>query len=86
MELLFREQVNGRDTTYIQYEVKLNEGKVVYLNVSEEEITNKVPYNDAEVYIYTRSFSDIVGEPTEEDYYDCSEEEAKEIYDFCLDK
>lgn len=68
----------------VEFTVELNDGTLVYLNAYEDDIKNKVPYEDTECWIYSKPYATIVNEPSSDDYYDCSVEERKSIYNFCI--
>ena len=84
-EAISKNVFDSRGESFTEFSIKLDNGKEVYLNVATDSIKNNVPYEDTEVYIYNKPFAEITEEPTEDDYYNCSEEEAKELYNKCLE-
>ena len=51
----------------------------------KDDHDNKVPFEDTECWAYLVPFEQITDEPGRDEYYECSEEELKQIYNFCLE-
>ena len=68
-----------------EYTIELDNGKIIYFDMYKEDHDEKLPYEETECWAYTVPFEEITDEPDKEEYYDCSEGELKEIYNFCLE-
>ena len=68
----------------LEFAIRLDNGKIIYLDMYEDDFNNKIPFEDTECWVYNVPFSEIKDEPNGNDYYECSEEEFKQLYDFCL--
>lgn len=68
-----------------EYTIELDNGKIVYFDLYKDDHDNKIPYEDVECWVYNIPFSQVTDEPDADEYYRCSSEEMKEIYNFCLE-
>lgn len=68
-----------------EYTLELDNGKIIYFDLYQDDHDNKVPFEDVECWAYTVPFEQITDEPDRDEYYDCSDEELKQIYEFCLE-
>ena len=68
-----------------EYTLELDSGKIIYLDMYKDDHDNKVSFEDAEHWAYLVPFKRVTDEPGRDEYYKCSEEELRQIYNFCLE-
>lgn len=68
----------------LEFTIELDNGKIVYLDMYEDDFNNQIPFEDAECWVYNVPYSEVKDEPNDSDYYECSEKELKQLYIFCL--
>lgn len=51
----------------------------------KDDHDNKVSFEDAEHWAYLVPFKRVTDEPDRDEYYECSNEELEQIYNFCLE-
>lgn len=68
-----------------EYTLELDNKKITYFDMYKDDHDNKVPFEDTECWAYLVPFEQITDESDRDEYYECSEEELKQIYNFCLE-
>lgn len=68
-----------------EYTLELDNGKIIYFDMYKDDHDSKVPFEDTECWAYLVPFEQVTDEPGRDEYYECSEEELRQIYNFCLE-
>ena len=86
MKIINKDVYDLHFNKYIEFTVELDGGKEVFVNMAEEDYNDKIPYEDTEFWIYTKSMSEMLINDidTEENYYETDEKERKDLYNLCI--
>lgn len=89
MTIISKNTYTLRDEEFVEFKVSINDDKNVYVNMAKVDYEDKIPFEDAEYWIYTKSVVEMLDnnvdlEEIENYYYKTSDEESKELYEICI--